>query len=89
MKTPRAICAVSSVQCDALAQIGVMKIAKYLNTTEYTECQVFSPVVRIGLPPPHLQASRPTLVPGRGSKLACGRGGGVANPDEETDTLVL
>jgi hypothetical protein len=62
---------------------------------EETECQAFSPVVRIGSShPPQPQVSvaspRPLLVPRGEDTLACWRGGaGGANSDERTDTLVL
>jgi hypothetical protein len=46
--------------------------------TELTECQAFSPVVRIGSPrPPHLRAivAPPPLLDPGGDTPACGRGG--------------
>jgi hypothetical protein len=56
----------------------------------YTECQAFSPVVRIGSPP-SLASERyppPPLIPwGKHSLGEEGLGG--ANSDEGTDTLVL
>jgi hypothetical protein len=61
--------------------------------TEYTECQAFSPVVRISsAPPPNPQASAaPPLWFQRagGDTLAEGERAGEANADEGTDTLVL
>jgi hypothetical protein len=67
---------------------------------EYTECQAFSPVIRIFLalphpltrklvlppPPPHPYG---TKGPRGGDTLAEGEGAGGANADEGTDTLVL
>ncbi len=61
--------------------------------TEYTEYQAFSPVVRIGTPPPpHTQATVYTPLwwgggGGGGETEACGRGG--PNTNEGTDTVVL
>jgi hypothetical protein len=56
---------------------------------KWTECQAFSPVVRIGFPAPS-QASEcgPPLVPGGRDTLACGRGGGAKSGDG-TGNLVL
>jgi hypothetical protein len=58
-------------------------------TTEYTECQAFSPVVRIGFPRP-LTGKRvlppPPLVPwgGGGTHSLGGEGAGGANSDKNT-----
>jgi hypothetical protein len=72
-----------------LAQI-VMKIAQYLITTEYTERQAFSPVVRIGPLPPHLQASvAPLWFRGGGQTRLRERGGGsqFGRRDKHSGTL--
>ncbi len=49
--------------------------ADFRQPTEWTECQAFSPVVRIGTPHP--------------VKLLAGEGVGSPNTDEGTDTVVL
>jgi hypothetical protein len=60
-----------------------------VQTTEYTECQAFSPVVRNRPPPPASECCPPHhLVPGGTHSLA-GEGAGGANSDEGTGTLVL
>jgi hypothetical protein len=64
---------------------------QYSCTTEYTEWQAFSLVIRIGTPlPPHIvycTVYPPPLVPGghRGERVQCGS----PNSDEGTDTVVL
>jgi hypothetical protein len=59
------------------------------NDTEYTECQAFYPVVRIGSAHPLTRSRvRSPLVQGVGS-LAWGEGVGGLNSDEGTYTVVL
>ncbi len=66
---------------ERLLRVNTIKKGRY---TEYTECQAFSPVVRIGAPPlpPHLPAS--VALPPFGS----GWGGGGIQTKGQTN-LVL
>ncbi len=64
-------------------------------STEYTECQAFCPVVRIGSHVPHpLTHHKGVLLPlpvgfKGADTLACGRGSGGPNSNEGKDTLLL
>jgi hypothetical protein len=68
-----------------------LKYPTKARTKEYTECQAFCPVIRIGSTPhPHpSECCSPSWVQG-GNTLACGGGGeGGPNSDEGSDTWVL
>jgi hypothetical protein len=62
------------------------KTFSFFHRVYSTEFQAFSPVVRIGSPPPHPSVAPHPLVPGVGARLR-ERGRGGANSDEGTDTL--
>jgi hypothetical protein len=49
-----------------IAHLTRHRLTLDMNTTEHTECQAFSPVVRIGSSPPHQQASVPPPLGSRG-----------------------
>jgi hypothetical protein len=59
-------------------------------STKYTECQSFSPVVRIGSPAPSpaSECCPPTFGSKGGAHSLGGEGAGGANSDEGSDTLV-
>ncbi len=59
-------------------------------STEQTECQAFSPVVRIGSPPRPLTRKRVFSGGGGGGQHPlAGEGAGEPNSDKGIDTLVL
>jgi hypothetical protein len=59
-------------------------------STEYTECQAFCPVVRMGSHPlTRKLVLSPLWIDLRGKHSLAGEGVGGPNSDERTDTLVL
>jgi hypothetical protein len=62
-----------------------------LLSTEYTECQHFCPVIRIGPPTPSSasECCSPPLSPRGETHLLVGEGVGRPNSNEGSDTLVL
>ncbi len=58
-------------------------------TTEYTECQAFFPVVRIGSPHPPGSVAPPPFGSNGGGTFACEGENGGPNYEAGTGTLVL